>query len=195
MIKRSHFLLPLALLALWGCAPEPAWNGTNVSGVLPDLEFQLVDSTGKPVTADQYRGRPTLLFFGFTNCPGPCPTTLSRIGVALDQMPAPAEAVQVLLVTVDPDRDTPEALAEYSQSFGPWLHGLTGTPAALESVRQAYKVHAQKLLDDGQGQYDVAHSTMVLAFDRQGRCRLLFSGMVEPDLLAADLTRLVAEDA
>ena len=183
-------------LCLAACRPEPqAWHGTDVSGHLPDLAFELVDSRGMPVTERAFHGRTTALFFGFTSCPGPCPSTLARLGVALEQMADAAAEVQVLLVTVDPARDTPAALFEYTQTFGPWLHGLTGPAEELQRLRAAYHVSAQMLPPDAQGAYDISHNLAVLVFDAQGRCRLLISDTSDPAAVAADLMRLAGESA
>lgn len=192
-MPRSSTPLAWLLALLAACAPEPKWQGTDVTGVFPELAFSLVGEGGERVSAAEFRGRPVLLFFGFTHCPGPCPDTLARIARA-QEMLGPAHApVPVLLVSVDPERDTPAALAGYTDAFGPWLHGLTGDPAALRALRETYKVHAQRLPAGAAGDYDVAHGTAVLAFDRQGRCRLLHNGATDPAALAADLERLLGE--
>ncbi len=181
------------LLAMAACKPAPEWQFTDVTGALPDLELNLLDSTGRPVSAGDYLGRTTLLFFGFTNCPGPCPTTLARIGAALEQMGEAGQSVQVLMVTVDPGRDSPDALRRYEKSFGPWLHGLTGDVDELDRLKRDYKVHAQRMAADATGNYDVSHSTVVLAFDAAGRCRLLLSDLSDSFAVAADLRRLGGE--
>lgn len=182
----------LLSLVLPACEPAPQWNGTDVSGVLPDLAFELVDSGGDTVTADAFQGKTTLLFFGFTNCPGPCPATLAQIGLALDAMGPDADAVQVLMVSVDPDRDTPAALQRFERSFGPWLHGLTGSDGQLQNLRETYKVFAERQQADSKGNYDVAHSIGVFAFDVRGRCRLLLANVADTDAVVSDLRHLVA---
>ena len=187
------FLL-LLTLCLAACRPAPEWHGTDITGVMPDLAFALTGSDGQPLTETDFAGRPTVLFFGFTNCPGPCPSTLAQVGLALDALGEAAEPIQVLLVSVDPDRDTPEAMATFTGAFGPWLRGATGDPVELERLRQAYKIHAQRLLADDDGAYDVSHGTQLFGFDRQGRCRLLWSHAGDTAALAADLGRLSALD-
>jgi len=194
MHQITGILLFVALLAACSPASQP-WHGTDVSGHLPDLAFSLVDEQGQSVTAQDFRGRTTVLFFGFTSCPGPCPATLGRLGVALDAMGARASGVQVLLVTVDPGRDTPEALAEYAGRFGSWLHGLTGTPDELQRLRETFGVAAQQVPGVTDGEYDVQHGTAVLVFDGDGQCRLVISDTSDPDAVAADLLRLVGENA
>lgn len=183
------------LLMLFSCGQPPAWNGTDVSGVFPDLEFELIDSNGQAVNASAFQGKTTLLFFGFTNCPGICPATLGQISVALTELGEPADQVQVLLVSVDPDRDTPEALKTYTARFGPWLHGLTGEKAALKAMNNSFKVDFMAQKADGKGNYDVVHSSRVFAFDSFGKCRLLLPDTKETSAVVSDLKRLVDENS
>lgn len=188
---RPLALLLLTLVAVVGCERSLQWHGTDVSGVLPDLAFELVNEEGSPVTAAEYRGRVTLLYFGFTNCPGICPATLGQLAAAIDALGEEAQALQVLLVTVDPARDTPAALREYTAQFGPWLHGLTGPEEQLHTLNRAYKVDFAALGADTSGAYDVAHSNAVFAFDAEGRCRLLIRDTADTPAVLADLRQLV----
>ncbi|NND44608.1 MAG: SCO family protein [Xanthomonadales bacterium] len=181
----------LSLLAACACTPQADWHGTDVTGVLPDLEFELTNERGEPVSADDFRGRPSLLFFGFTNCPGICPATLGHLKVAIDALGSEGERLQVLLATVDPARDTPEALQAYTRRFGPWLHGLTGPEAELRRLNQAYKVDFANLPGDPGGDYEVMHSGVVFAFDEAGRCRVLIRDTANTQALVADLDRLL----
>ncbi len=182
----------LLALLLAACGDD-AWRGTPVDGLLPDLEFRLLDTTGTPVEAERYRGKVTLLYFGFTNCPDICPTTLAQLGLALERLGPAAQGVQVLLATVDPARDSPEALARYAGAFGPWLHGLTGSEAALRALNHAYKVDFMAQEPDLAGRYDVMHSNRVFAFDREGRCRLLLPNATDTEAVVADLRRLLKQ--
>jgi protein SCO1/2 len=188
---RQLFLVTLPLLLLAACSEPLSWRGTDVTGILPDLEFELTGSDGETVSADAFRGRTTLLYFGFTSCPDVCPTTLSQISVALQEMGPAAADIQVLLVSVDPDRDTPRAMKEYTAAFGPWLHGLTGTKKKLRALNHAFKVDFLAQEPDLQGRYDVMHSNRVFAFDSSGRCRLLLPNTANTEALVADLTQLL----
>ena len=181
----------MSLLLLAACSEPLSWRGTDVTGALPDLRFELIGSDGETVSADAYRGRTTLLYFGFTSCPDVCPTTLSQIGVALKKMGSAANDIQVLLVSVDPDRDTPRAMKKYTASFGPWLHGLTGTKKKLRALNHAYKVDFLTQEPDLLGRYDVMHSNRVFAFDSEGQCRLLLPNTANTEALVADLTQLL----
>lgn len=192
--RSLQYLLVAIMLAACAPAPQP-WHGTEVTGILPDLEFELTAGDGSRVSHEDFRGQPTLVFFGFTACPEACPATLARLGLALQTAGEVASHVQVLLVSVDPDRDTPAAMAAYTRSFGPWLYGLTGDEAELRALRERYHVAAQALPADGQGRYDVMHGLAVLAFDASGRCRLLISDTSDTQALAADLRRLARESA
>jgi protein SCO1/2 len=181
-------------LALAACRAEPPpWHGTDISGHMPPLAFDLLDSAGRAVSAPDYQGKISILFFGFTHCPGPCPATLARLGVALQQLGPAAQQVQVLLVSIDPERDTPAAMAAYEQRFGPWLHGLTGAPEELQGLRRDYGISAQMLPPDDQGRYDIAHTTAVVVFDRHGQARLVISDTSDPGAEAEDLNRLSGE--
>jgi len=175
------------------CSQPPAWNGLDVSGALPDLDFTLTNSDGDSVNAESFRGKTTLLYFGFTNCPVVCPTTLGQISVALAELGELAADVQVLLVSVDPERDTPQVMKDYTARFGPWLHGLTGSESALRTLNQSYKVDFMAQGTDPDGQYDVVHSNRIFAFDSGGACRLLLADISDTAAIVSDLQRLVEE--
>jgi protein SCO1/2 len=162
---------------------------------MPDLEFELTGEEGQIVNANTLRGKPTLLYFGFTNCPGICPATLGQISVALGELGPDAEKFQVLLVSVDPKRDTPSAMKAYTERFGPWLNGLTGEHADLKALNNAYKVDFQALQTDPDGNYDVMHSNRVFAFDAQGGCKLLLPDMTDTPAVVSDLRRLLSEQS
>ena len=187
--------LSIVLLAslLLTCCKTPVWHATDISGALPDLEFSLVGTDGQTVKSSHFLGKPVLVFFGFTNCPHICPMTLTRLSVVVDKMGAQAEDIQVLLVTVDPDRDTPEVMREFTGSFGPWLTGLTGTEEALKALRESYGVYAAMESSPDKGEYNVMHTTAIFVFDAQGRARLLMSDISNRDFVVADLKRLLDE--
>lgn len=183
------------LLLVEGCHQPPQWNGLDVSGILPELEFELIDSNGDEVSASAYHGKSTLLFFGFTNCPGVCPATLGQLKVALGELGEESDEIQVLLVSVDPERDTPEAMKTYTERFGSWLHGLTGPSDRLKALNNAYKVDFMAQQPDADGNYEVAHSGRVFAFDASGQCRLLLGDTSDTASVVADLRQLVSESA
>ena len=130
----SFLLAPYALLA--ACSGgEPEYNAHDIEGVMPDLAFNLTDENGNAVEADDYDGRLKLLFFGYTNCPDICPATMARIRAALGGLDeATRENIDVLFVSVDPERDDPERLAQFTSSFGPRFVGLTGSQEQLKAL-------------------------------------------------------------
>ncbi|NNL95846.1 MAG: SCO family protein [Xanthomonadales bacterium] len=184
----------LLCCVLAACQQSVPWQGRDVSGIFPDLSFSLIGSDGQEVQAGDFVGKPTLLYFGFTNCPGVCPTTLAQISAALDQLGQEAAHFQVILASVDPRRDTPSAMKEYTARFGPWLQALTGHQQALKDLNHAYKVDFSALAADEDGEYDVLHSNRVFAFDSRGRCRLLLPDTADTQAVVSDLRKLLAED-
>jgi protein SCO1 len=130
--------------------------------------FRLVDQSGKTVTDEDLKGRPFLVFFGFTHCPDVCPTTLFEVSEVLRQLGPDADRARALFVTVDPERDTPEKLKDYLSSFDPNLIGLTGAPDAMERMLKAYRVYYKKVPTDGGG-YTMDHTALVYLMDKQGR--------------------------
>jgi len=140
------------------------WNREPVGG-----PFELVDHTGKARTERDFRGKLMLVYFGFTYCPDICPTDLQAIALALDKLGADADSVQPLFVTLDPERDTQEHLAEYVKLFHPRLIGLTGGTEAIRRAADAYKVYyAKVLLGKDAGDYTVDHTAFIYLMDRDG---------------------------
>lgn len=192
-IRAIRFLTALAGAALLlACSQAPSWRGQDVSGVMPDLAFELTDSSGNRVRTESRLGQATLLYFGFTNCPDICPTTLSQIKVALEAMGPEAESVRVFLVSVDPDRDTPAVMTRYTQAFGDWLEGFTGNKAELKAMNNAFKVDFLAQDANLRGEYDVMHSNRVFGFDSLGRCRVLMPNTANTNAMVADLRQLLA---
>lgn len=184
-------LILLFVISLQSCRQPLNWKSSDISGVMPDLEFVLTGPDGEPVEASSLQGKPVLLFFGFTNCPDICPTTLTRLSVLLKQLGSGADDIRVLLVSVDPDRDTPAVMKRYTASFGPWLLGLTGPEEDLDRLRETYGVYAAMESSDSKGTYNVMHSTVVFAFDANGRARLLISDLGDSDAIVSDLRQLI----
>lgn len=131
--------------------------------------FTLTGTDGKPFASSRLEGRPHALFFGFTNCPDVCPTTLARLARLRQQLGRGDQAFDIVLVSVDPERDTPAAMRDYVAMFGTPVIGLTGSAAEIERVKKLYAIHAEKAPHGGEGHYNVDHSAQVLLFDRDGR--------------------------
>ncbi|CAB3749069.1 SCO family protein [Paraburkholderia solisilvae] len=184
-------LCSAALLA--ACSHHDApWQLTDVSGHLPDLDFTLTGDDGKPVTGDAFRGDTTLVYFGYTHCPDVCPETMARLMQVLGKLGPDAQRVRILFVTVDPARDTPQALHDYVGAFdAQHARGLTGSDAQIKGLAQRYRVAYQMEKRDPNGNYDVTHSSAVYIFDAQGHARLLATDQNTPDQIAQDLRRII----
>ena len=193
-IRRIARLAALAaLLALAACDGRgPAWYGTDITGVMPDLAFSMSRANdGKPVTAADYRGKIALVYFGYTQCPDICPTTLANLAEALRRLGPKAKDVRVLFVTVDPDRDTLPIVKAYVNAFAPEMDGLRGTKNAIAALARRYRVaYDVKKPADGHP-YEVMHSSAVFVFDRDGHVRLVTLETDNTAALAADLERLL----
>jgi len=150
--------------------------------------FQLTDQSGQTVTDKEMHGRPTLIFFGFTHCPDVCPTSLFEISEVLRAMGQDADRVNAFFISVDPERDTTEAMKDYLSSFDPHLKGLTGPPEDLAKVISEYRVYAKKVpLKDGD--YTMDHTALVYLMDRDGKFVAPFNLKRTPDEAASDLKR------
>ncbi len=193
MKYHSCLFLLLAWLLLPACQPPEDWRLTDVSGKLPPLEFTLTDMTGKIRHGEDYRGKVTLLFTGFTHCPGVCPATLARLATVLEEVAGSRERVQVLFVSLDPERDSPEGLKNYVRRFGPWFIGLTGERGQLDALVRRYFLSYRKESPDASGAYDVIHSDIVVIFDSRGRARLLARSDTPLEDLGRDIRRLMEE--
>lgn len=150
--------------------------------------FSLTDQTGRPVTEKDLVGKPSLVFFGFTHCPDICPTKLFEITQMLDSLGADAAKVNVVFITVDPERDTSELLATYLGSFHPAIRGLTGTQEQVEGAMRAYRAYARKVPLDG-GNYTMDHTVFVYLMDRSGQFVSTFDVARDPAVAARDLRR------
>jgi len=150
--------------------------------------FQLTDQSGQTVTEKEMQGRPTLIFFGFTHCPDVCPTSLFEISEVLRAMGQDADRVNAYFISVDPERDTADAMKDYLSSFDPHLKGLTGPPQDLAKVISEYRVYARKVpLKDGD--YTMDHTALVYLMDREGKFVAPFNLKRTPDEAAIDLKR------
>ncbi len=150
--------------------------------------FRLTDQDGRTVTEQDFRGRPLLVFFGFTHCPDVCPTTLFEISEIMRSLGPDADRLHALFITVDPERDTPAALKDYLSSFDRHLTAATGDPAAIAAVAKAYRVYFKKVpLDDGG--YTMDHTAIVYLMDKNGRFVSPFSLKRPQEAAVADLRK------
>jgi len=171
------------ILLVAGRSPGPLPQATAAIGG----PFELTDQNGRTVTDRDLKGRPFLVFFGFTNCPDVCPTTLFEVSEVLRALGPDADKVNALFVTVDPERDTPAQLKDYISSFDPHLRALTGDPAAVQTVIRAYRVYAKKVPQENG--YTMDHTAIVYLMDKDGRFVAPFSLKRSTDAAAADLRK------
>jgi protein SCO1/2 len=150
--------------------------------------FTLTDQDGKPISDRDLKGRPFLVFFGFTHCPDICPTTLFEMSEVFRALGPEQKDVRALFITVDPERDTPPVLKDYLSSFDPRVIGVTGDPAAIAAVERSYRVYAKKVPLEG-GNYTMDHTALVYLMDKDGRFVAPFSMKGTPQEAAADLKR------
>jgi protein SCO1/2 len=175
-----------AFLLLAGCGRSP-FHMTDISGAMPRLDFRMTRvGDGKAVTGADYRGKVVALYFGYTNCPDVCPTTLTDLSHMLEQVKSPD--VRVLFVSVDPNRDTPEALAHYAAAFSAQIDGLRGGEEALADLARRYRVAYSV---NPAPPYTVMHSNAVFFFDRDGRARLVTTDTSDASAMAEDVGRLL----
>ena len=192
------FVLAILLL-LAGCGHNLSPQDVSIAGLVPPLDFSMQDvNTGKPVTAADFRGKVTLLYFGYTNCPDVCPTTLYNVDRILRRLGPLARQVNFLFVTVDPDRDTPSVLAQYVALFGPNITGLRGGPNQLFALARRYRVVFSVTKPTATTPYEVTHSAAIYVFNAQGQAQFLIAGLdtASPDFpgITADLRNVINHD-
>ncbi|MEC4722247.1 SCO family protein [Noviherbaspirillum sp. CPCC 100848] len=187
--------LLLAGTVLLGCdnksIPDQKFASVDITGGEWGKEFQLTDHTGKPRTLADFKGKAVVLFFGYTNCPDVCPTTMVKLASAMEKLGKDAERVQVLMVTLDPQRDTQELLAKYVPAFHPSFLGLTGTEQQVDAAAKEFKVIRVLQKPNEDGFYTVDHSGQTYAFDPQGRLRLFFRDAQPAEDIVQDLKTLL----
>jgi protein SCO1 len=189
---RRRFLAALALLALAGCgAGGPKFEASDVTGSSFGRDFELEDPDGRKRTLADFRGKAVVVFFGFTQCPDVCPTTLAALAEAMKALGPDADRVQVLFVTIDPDRDTPALLKQYVPAFDPRFLGLRGDAAATARTAKEFKIIYQKVPGPTPGSYTMDHSAGSYVFDPQGRLRLFVSNGQGADVYVHDLRELL----
>ena len=174
---------------LAACDTSPQFKSTDITGAPYGQVLELTDHDGKPRKLEDFRGKAVVLFFGFTHCPDVCPTTLADIAQAVRSLGAGAERVQVLMVSVDPERDTAQSLAKYVTAFDPRFLGLRGDLETTKRVAGEFKIYFEKRK---QGEsYTVDHSAQSYVIDPQGKLRLLVRHDRIAQDLAADLRTLL----
>jgi len=194
-MKRALALLAM-LPVLLAVPAVDAGDGDFKSGVFdppsPAPNFQLQGSNGSPVVLSKFRGKVVAVAFGFTYCERVCPVTLANLSEVFRKLGAAAADVQVIFVSVDPDRDTPDRLREYLKSFNPSFLGATGEKMQIDAVRQAYGVFAEKALSENKKLgYQVHHSSSIFLIDREGKLRVLVPFGRPPQAILNDVNLLL----
>jgi protein SCO1/2 len=185
---RCLFWMLLCLLA--ACSQRPSFNATDITGAEFGRDFSLPDHTGKRRTLADFRGKVVAIFFGYTQCPDVCPTTMVDLVQVRQKLGADGDRLQVLFVSVDPERDTPTVLAAYVPGFDPTFIGLRGTAEETEKAASEYKVFYRKVDGRTPTSYTVDHTAGIYVHDREGRLRLFVKYGTPVDAIVEDLRKL-----
>jgi protein SCO1/2 len=189
IILVAAFLAGLALCLTLIVVVAQRGNGPAISQASAvGGPFKLTDQNGRTVTDQDVKGKPFLVFFGYTHCPDVCPTTLFDMSEVFRKLGPDADRAAGLFITVDPERDTPEAMKGYLSSFDPHLRGLTGDEAAIEGAAKAYRVYFRKV-PSPDGNYTMDHTGLVYLMDKQGNFVAPFNLKRRPEEAAADLRK------
>lgn len=191
----SRLLRALGLagtLALAACAPDaPKFNGIDITGADYARDFQLTDAQGKPRSLQDFRGKVVVLFFGYTQCPDVCPTTLAELAEVKTLLGADGAKVQGLFVSLDPERDTPEVLQTYMGNFDPGFLALRPTLEELPALAKQFKVYYKKSESKNGSGYTLDHTAASYVYDTEGRLRLFVRYGAGAQSLAADVRQLL----
>jgi len=196
---RRAFCLTLAAAALLaacdrspGGAPALQFKGVDITGAEYGRQLALPDQDGKPRTLADFKGKVTVVFFGYTQCPDVCPTTMAELAQVKKSLGPDGERLQGVFVTVDPERDTPQLLKSYVQGFDPSFVALRGTPEQTQAAAKEFKVFYAKVPGKTEGAYTMDHTAGSYVFDAQGRLRIFVRYGGPTEALAADLKTLLA---
>jgi len=185
------FMVMAGLLASCQQGSSASFIGTDLTGTQFGKPLTLTDHTGKLRSMNDFKGKVVVLFFGYTHCPDVCPTTMSDLKQTMKLLGDKADDVQVLFVTVDPERDTQEVLAQFVPGFDPRFIGLRGTVAEVAANLSEYKVYAAKVSEPGKSGYTMDHSAGLYVFDKTGAPRIYLGYGEKPANIAHDLQLLL----
>lgn len=183
----------LLLGGLTGCSGQPAFVGIDITGADYATGFDLVDHHGERRTLADFRGKAVVVFFGFTQCPDVCPTSMAEMAQAKALLGDQGERFQGLFISVDPERDTPEIMREYMASFDPSFLALYTDLDRLPELARSFKIYYKKVDGPTPTSYTLDHSAGSYVYDTQGRIRLYHRYNSGPEALASDVRRLLAE--
>lgn len=191
-LLRATAAASAAPLLLAGCGDrKPQFNAVDLTGADYAKDFRLPDTDGKVRSLQDFRGRAVVVFFGYTQCPDVCPTTMADIAQAKRLLGPDGAKVQGVFITIDPQRDTPELLKAYAANFGPDFVALRGTPEQTAAIAKDFKVYYKKVEGKTPGSYTMDHSAASFVYDPQGRLRLYARYGAGPQVLADDLRQLL----
>ncbi|ABP35142.1 SCO family protein [Polynucleobacter asymbioticus] len=187
------FCVAIICCVLAACSPKPEFKNIDITGSTSfGKDFSLLDPDGNVRTLADFKGKVVVMFFGYTQCPDVCPTTLTEMQQVMTLLGPQSDKVQVLFVTVDPERDTAAILKQYVPSFDPRFLGLRpADDAALEKVTKDFKIYYKKVPGSTPGSYTMDHTAGSYAFDPEGRLRLYIKHAQGPETLAHDLKELL----
>jgi protein SCO1/2 len=185
----------LVLVALAACSEsrKPSFKATDVTGADFGKSFALTDTTGKATGLQDFKGKVVVVFFGFTHCPDICPGTLSELALVKQKLGADGDKLQVVFVTLDPERDTPEVLGQYVPAFDASFVALSGDAEAIARTAREFKVFYQKVPGTTPDNYTLDHTAAAFVFDPTGRLRLFAGPGQGPDALVHDIRLLLQE--
>ena len=193
--RRAFAIAAVAVLAgcdrIAGVGSKPTFHFTDITGAEFARKLELPDADGKPRSLADWRGKVVVVFFGYTQCPDVCPTTMAELAQIRTQLGADGDRLQTVFVTIDPERDTPEVLKAYLANFGPNVVGLRGDAEQTKAAAKEFKVFYAKVPGKTPGSYTMDHSAASFVFDPAGRVRLFVPYGADTKLLTGDLKQLL----
>lgn len=189
-----NLLLAVLMVVLSACQPtaqNSQFIATDITGADFAQTLRLTDHTGEPRSLTDFKGKVVALFFGYTHCPDVCPTTMADFKQTMKLLGAQAEELQVLFVTLDPERDTQEVLAQYVPAFDTRFIGLRGSTKEINETANNFKIFAAKVESKGKSGYTIDHSAGIYVFDKTGKIRLYIDYGTKPADIAADIKKLL----
>lgn len=191
-MKTLALLLLIGMLAACGSSqPKLHFVGTDMADVDFSQSFHLIDHTGKARTLDDFKGKAVVLFFGYTHCPDVCPTTMSDLKNTMKLLGKQADEVQVLFITLDPERDTQGILAKFVPSFNPTFLGLRGDEKQTAETVANFKIYAKKVQSEGKSDYTLDHSAGMYVYDKLGKIRIYINYGEKSAEIASDIKQIL----
>ena len=178
-------------LMLSACGNAAPFKGSDITGTKLGAALNMMDDSGQNRTLADYKGKVTVVFFGFTQCPDVCPTSMAHLAHAMELLGSDAAKVQVLMISVDPERDTPEVMKAYVKAFNPNFVGLTGTAEQLADTAKSFRAHYSKVPGATPGEYTMEHGASFYIFDKTGDARVLLRGDAPAEDVVHDIKELL----